>query len=259
MADNYEYDEVDETEVGCGDGAAVIVMPAVIVQGLIRRMGVSGGGMNELARCQDVQQKKRFWAAILQHLRGMGYTGVDPSAVVRKWSNLSTKFKDACSRADKSGAGGKHGFHYFNLMKEEVGHHAKFNAVALCDSSSGSGQIKIVKVNKKRRGSSSKLELRRQEVKIDFDPSIAKADSTPDSSGSASDSESSTASSNTHHSRNKSNRNELVREIKKSRKLMRKMAAETVEVAKSMKDVVQQSIVSQENFNVQLLEILRKG
>jgi hypothetical protein len=109
-------------------------MAVEITRAFIRRMGVTGGGLDRLSQCKNPTKKKRFWMQMLQELEQLGPVGCkSPQALVTKWNNLCTKFKKAKLVSNKSGSG-KTKFIYYDIMMSEVGTKPKFSSKAVLNS-----------------------------------------------------------------------------------------------------------------------------
>jgi CRISPR/Cas system CSM-associated protein Csm2 small subunit len=122
-------DEEVDTDDRCGE------MPEVVVFALIKKMGVTGGGLDRLSESKNSKEKTRFWMDIYKELkeqfRQIG--SKDATAVMNKWNNLASKFKKAKVCANKSGSG-RPKFKFYDAMMAEVGSKPKFCAEAVIDS-----------------------------------------------------------------------------------------------------------------------------
>ena len=120
---------------------------------LIKRMGITGGGLTQLDETNNIQEKARFWSDLFVELQSYGPLGCkDHNALKTKWGNLCTRYKAAKRVANKSGSGGNK-FLYYDIMNAEVGMRPRFTCKALVDTSASS---KIQKVNVPRGNTPAK-------------------------------------------------------------------------------------------------------
>ena len=118
------------------NGGSGTVMCKSVTEALIRKLGITGGGLDQLDRTLNAQDKDRFWAELFVELQSYGPVGAkDSKALKTKGGNLCTRFKAARKVNNKSGSGGNK-FLYYDLMMAEVGTRPRFTCKALVDTSS---------------------------------------------------------------------------------------------------------------------------